>query len=100
MLWPMMWRSGPQVSLILFLRQHVAGALDVRPVAHLEGDVMDRGLVVAQEIHGVMVAAAAQEGEEIAAPVRDTEAEHVAIEFHHALHVGAGDRRCGRTSSA
>ncbi|MGD0024761.1 MAG: hypothetical protein ABSC37_09070 [Xanthobacteraceae bacterium] len=37
----------------------------------------------------MMVAAAAQEGEKIAAPIRHAKAEHAAIEFHYALHVGA-----------
>ena len=50
---------------------------------------MDRGLGIAQEIHGVMVAAAAQEREEIAAPIRDAKAQNIAVEFHDALHVGA-----------
>jgi hypothetical protein len=52
-----------------------------------QGDVMDRGLVV--EVHRVVVAAAAQEGEEIGAPVRDAKAERVAMELHDALHVGS-----------
>src|SRR5262249_46783808 len=49
----------------------------------------NRGLGVAQEIHGVMIAAATQEGEEIASPIRDAETEHVTIELHHAGDVRA-----------
>ena len=41
-----------------------------------------------QQIDGVVIAAATQEGEEIAAPVRDLESEHVAVELHGPRHVG------------
>jgi hypothetical protein len=37
-----------------------------------------------------MIAAAAQKGEEVAAPVGDAKAEESAIELHHAGDVGAG----------
>ena len=77
----MMWRIGPQTSWTFFVREKVAGAVDLGLVAHLEGDVMKLPSSL-QEIDGVVVAAAAQEGEEVAAPVRHPEAEHVAVEFH------------------
>ena len=37
----------PPGELDVVARQEIAGALDVRPVADLEGDVMDRGRAVA-----------------------------------------------------
>ena len=49
---------------------------------------MDRGLGIAQKVHGVMIAAAAQEGEEIAAPIGNAKAQHIAIELHDAGNVG------------
>src|SRR5262249_44568269 len=69
--------------------EEIAGSLDVGPVAYLKCNMMNRGLGVAQEIHGVMIAAATQEGEEIASPIRDAETEHVTIELHHAGDVRA-----------
>src|SRR3984885_2246334 len=65
----------PPGQLDVSFGEEIAGAFDVRPVAHLEGDVMDRGFGVAQEIHRVMVAAAAQESEKIAAPIRNAKPE-------------------------
>ena len=65
----------------------VAGGLDVAPVAELEGDVVDLGALAVDEVDGVMVGPAAQEGEEVAHPVGDAEAEHVAVEGGDLLHV-------------
>jgi len=39
----------PPGEMDIVVRKHVAGALDVRPVAHLEGDVMDGRVRIAQE---------------------------------------------------
>src|SRR5262249_12174376 len=67
-------RAPGQLDLVL--GEEIAGSLDVGPVAYLKCNMMNRGLGVAQEIHGVMIAAATQEGEEIASPIRDAETEH------------------------
>ena len=76
----------------LVLGQKIAGAFDIGPVAHFKRDMMDRRLRVTEKIDGVMIAAAAQKGEEVAAPVGDAKAEESAIELHHAGDVGAGIR--------
>ena len=83
----MMWRPGPQTSWMSFLREEVAGAVDLRPVLHLEGDVMKLRLRVDDEIDGVVIDAAAQEREEVVVPVGDPEAQHLGVELHRLLHV-------------
>ena len=77
-------------ELDVALGQEIAGAFDVGPVAHLESDVMNGGLGVTEKIHGVMIAAAAQKGEEIAAPVGNAKTQKIAIELHHARDVRTG----------
>src|SRR5204863_4532124 len=84
-------RSPGELDIVL--GQEIAGTLDVGPVAHLERDVMNGGLGVTEEIHGVMIAAAAQKSEEIAAPVGNAKTQEIAIELHHAgdVRTGIGD---------
>src|SRR5271166_2526713 len=74
----------------LVLGQEIASALDIGPIAHFKRDMMNRGLRVTEKIHGVMIAAATQKREEVAAPVGDAKTEEIAIELHHAGDVGAG----------
>ncbi len=62
-------------------------ALDFRPVLDLERDVMELRLGVVDEIDGVVIGIAAQEGKRVVAPIGDAEAKHVAIELHDLLHV-------------
>src|SRR6516165_3434888 len=73
----------------LVLGQKIAGALDIGPITQFKRDMMDRGLRVPEKIHGVMIAAATQKCEEVAAPVGDAKAEEIAIELHHASDVRA-----------
>src|SRR5262245_9685591 len=75
-------------QLDVLAREEVAGAVDFGFVAQLEREVMNIGVVGLEQIDRVVVAAAAQEGEEIAAPVRDFESEHVAIKLHGRCGVG------------
>src|SRR5262249_39421093 len=58
----------------LVLGQKIGSAFDIGPLAHFKGDMMDCGLSVAQKVHGVMIAAATQKGEEVAAPVGNAKA--------------------------
>ena len=67
--------------------RHFGGALDFRPILHLEGDVVQLRLRIIDEVHGMMIGVAAQEGEVVGMPVGDAEAEHVAIEFYGLVHV-------------
>ena len=78
-------RPPHQMSAVL--GQEVAGAVQLRPVAHLEGNMMELGLRVIDEVDGVMVDAAAHEAEIIRVPVRHPEAHHVGVELHGLLHV-------------
>ena len=75
-------------QLDVLAREEVAGAVDLGFVAQLEREVVNIGVVGLQQIDRVVVAAAAQEGEEIAAPVRHFESEHVAIKLHRRCDVG------------
>ena len=59
----------------------------MRPVAWLEGDVVEAHALGFHQVDGVVVGTAAQEREEIAHPVGDAEAEHVDVELHHLLRV-------------
>jgi hypothetical protein len=68
--------------------EKVAGTVDLGFVAQLEGEVVNVGVVGLQQVDGVVIAAATQEGEEIAAPVRHLEPEYVTIELHGPGHVG------------
>jgi hypothetical protein len=65
----------PPGQLDIVVREQIACPLDVRPIAHLERHVRYKGPGIAQKIHGVVVAAAAQEGEKVAAPVRHPESQ-------------------------
>ena len=51
----------------------------------LERDVMHLGGLAAHEVHGVMVGAAAHEHEPVGDPVRNAEAEHLAVEIGELL---------------
>jgi hypothetical protein len=75
-------------QLDVLAREEVAGAVDLGFVAQLEREVMNVGVVGLQQIDRVVIAAAAQEGEEIAAPIRHFESEHVAIKLHGRCDVG------------
>ena len=75
-------------QLDVLAREEVAGAVDLGFVAQLEREVVNIGVVGLQQIDRVVVAAAAQEGEEVAAPVRHFESEHVAIKLHGCCDVG------------
>ena len=71
----MMWRIGLQVSLILLCASRSHARLMSDQSRNLERDVRYKGPGIAQKIHGVVVAAAAQEGEKVAAPVRHPESQ-------------------------
>src|SRR5579864_1834840 len=73
--------ARPPDQMDVVTGERLGGALDFRPVLDLERDVVELRLVVVDEIDGVVVGIAAQEGERVVAPVGDAEAEHVAIEF-------------------
>ena len=77
----------PPDQLHLLLGKIIAGLMDVAPIAQLEGDVMQALGLVAGEVDGVVIDAAAQEGEVIAHPVGHAEAQDVAIEGGDLLHV-------------
>src|ERR1043166_7991025 len=68
-------------------RKIIAGALQLRHIAHLERDVVKASFLVADEVDGGVVRAAAQKREAVAHPVRDLEAQHVGVEARHRLHV-------------
>src|SRR5262245_38147754 len=68
-------------QLDVLAREEVASAVDLGFVAQLEREVVNVGVVGLQQIDRVVIAAAAQEGEEIAAPIRHFESEHVAKNF-------------------
>ena len=63
------------------LAEQLAGVLDVGEVLHLERDVVHLRLLAGEEVHRVMVRAAAQKREEVLHPVGNPEAEHLRIEF-------------------
>ena len=73
----------------LVLGEVIAGAVDLRPVLHLESDMVQLGHRIIHQIDGVMIRVAAQEAEEVAANVREAEAQHLLIEFHHGENVDA-----------
>src|SRR5262249_22537653 len=79
--------AGPPNQMNVVLGEPFAGSLDLRPVLHLERDVMKLRNLVHHEIDGVMIGPAAQKREGLVAPVRHPKAEHVGIELHHLLHV-------------
>src|SRR5262245_28237500 len=79
--------AGPPNQMNVVLGEPFAGSLDLRPVLHLERDVMELRNLVHPEIHGVMIGPAAQKREGLVAPVRHPETEHVGVELHHLLHV-------------
>src|SRR5579872_5164575 len=81
-------RSPGQRDLVL--GQKIGSPLYIGPVAHLKRDMMDCGLGVTEKIDGVMIAAAAQKGEKVAAPVRHAKTEEVAVELYQARHIGTG----------
>ena len=83
----MMWRPGPHTRWMLFRAKEVAGAVDFRPVLHLEGDVVKLRHRVDDEIDGVMIGAAAQEREGVGVPVGNAEAQHLGVELTTLLHV-------------
>jgi hypothetical protein len=64
-----------------------AGALDLRPVLHLERDMMQLRHLVDHEVDRVVIGAAPEEGEIVRAPVGNPEAEHVGVEGHDSVHV-------------
>src|SRR6516165_5976937 len=75
-------------QLDVLAREEVAGAVDLGFIAQLEREVVNVGVVGLQQIDRVVIAAAAQKGEEIAAPVRHFESEHVAIKLYGRCDVG------------
>ena len=81
-------RPGPPDQLVAVEAEIIAGGLQVAPIAQLEGGVEMPVGVGLHQVDGVVVGTAAQEREEIAHPVGFAEAEHVAIELGHLLHVG------------
>ena len=60
-------RTPHQVNLVA--REEIAGLVDLRPVEHLERDVVQLWLLVDDEVQRVVVGVAAHEHEEVAAPV-------------------------------
>ena len=60
-----------------FLPEQLAGVLDLGEVLHFEGDVVHLRLLAGEEIHRVVVRAAAQEREEVLDPVGNAEAQHL-----------------------
>src|SRR5437879_13634682 len=74
--------------LVAINAEEIARWLYVGPVAQLESGVEVPVRAGLHQIDGVMVGAAAQEGEEVTQPVRFAKAENVAIEFGGLLDVG------------
>src|SRR5262249_25314780 len=70
------------------LAHDLARVLQMHEVFELERDVMELHVWPGEEVHGVMIAVAAHEAEEIPDPVGDAEAEHLLVERHGALDVG------------
>ena len=80
--------AGPPEQLVAVEAEIIAGGLQVRPVAQLEGGVEMPVRAGLHQVDGVVVGTAAQEREEIRHPVGLAEAQHVAIELGHVLDVG------------
>ena len=79
--------AGAPDQRIAVARQEIAGGLEVPPVAQLECDVIQPDPLAVDQVDGVVIGPAAQEREEVGHPVGHTEAQHVAIELRHLLHV-------------
>src|SRR5262245_58978945 len=79
--------AGSPHQMNVVLGKPFAGALDLRPILHLERDVMELRNFLYDEIDGVVIGPAAQKREGLIAPVRHPKAEHVGVELHHLLHV-------------
>ena len=71
--------GAPGQMQIVFVEQ-VASLFHMRPVVQFEGVMVHAWTGTAKDIDRVMVAVAAQEGEEVADPVGHPEAENVDIE--------------------
>src|SRR5262249_11182834 len=79
--------AGTPDKMHVVVREGVDRLVNLRPVDHLEGDVMKLRLLVDDEVERMVVGVAAQEHEKVAAPVRHPEAEDLAVELHDLLHV-------------
>jgi hypothetical protein len=82
----------------LLLAEKIAGGPDVIPVAPFEGDVMHLVGLAVQHVQGVMIGTAAQEGEEVAHPVRNTETEYLDQEIDAALDVANFERNMSKSA--
>ena len=56
--------------------------MNLAPILHLKGNVMQLGLGINDEIHRMVIDAAAQEGKEVATEIRRPETEKFVIELH------------------
>src|SRR4029077_13634742 len=61
----------------LFLSHQLARVLQVHEILELKGDVMKFGIGSGEEVHGVMIAVAAHEAEEVADPVGNAKTQHL-----------------------
>lgn len=71
----------PPDKLVLIPRQDFTRALDVSPVFHLEGDVVQTFLIKLSKVNGVVVDAATHKYKVISNPIRDSEAQNILIKF-------------------
>ena len=83
---------GPPEQLVAVETEKIAGGLQVGPIAQLECGVKMPVGVDLHQVDRMVVAAAAQEREEIPHPIGLAKAEHVAIELGHPLDVGNEER--------